>query len=358
MSSDVSHDAAWLADYADVTIQEADVMLANQETFGVVLATLRSALPEKFADAWITYRPYTLSVSFVGDVPPLARRLFDESGLTVSLVPDAPLSEASLEELQSRASKSLTEAGFDGFSVTFDAQRGQVLVTLPESARDAASLPPQVLDEHVKVTYTHSPVAIPMADVRGGGLLNGYNDADCTAGFSVENSGGTGGIATAGHCQALSNYEWVGTGETTPLTWLNQHVGDHGDVEWHSTPSAEVPEFYSGTWGVRDVTSVEQTDSFARGALYCKFGQTSGYGCSTVWRVAGDCDYEGWPPAKRLVIMDESILRGGDSGGPWFIASQAAGISSGDCYEDGRRGSAFSKASLLGEAMNVHVRRK
>ncbi len=136
-------------------------------------------------------------------------------------------------------------------------------------------------------------VACRLDDPAGGSATHlRPSPSPVTAGFSVENNAGTGGISTAGHCTGVSAYKWMATGETTPTTWMNQHLGQYGDVEWETTPNPEVPEFYSGT-GVRDVDTIRQVGEFARNDTYCKFGQTSGYGCSTVWRVSGDCNYDG-----------------------------------------------------------------
>lgn len=353
----VASDAAWLANHAGVTTTEAQTMLNNQQSFSAVLVTLRKTFAGQFADAWIEYKPYSLSVSFVGAAPAEAGRLFDAVGLQVNLVSGAPMSETSLEALQAQVTDSLEKSeDFDEFSVTFDAQSGFVIVTLPESSRDSV-LPAILKDEHVTVTYSASSITQPRADVKGGARLLLYGGGHCTAGFSVENGNGTGGIVTAGHCENVRYYKWMNTGLTTPTTWMNTHIGQWGDVRWVTTPDPEVAEFHTGT-GVREVYSTEQTDGFARGNTYCYYGQTSGYNCSTVWRIAGDCQYDGEAPARHMVIMNDAMLDFGDSGGPWFITSTAAGISSGDCAEDGKVGSAFSKAAVLQEAMGIHVRRR
>lgn len=346
-------DATGLADHAGVSIAQAQVMLENQQSFGAVTATLRRTMPDRFADAWIEYRPYSLSASFVGAAPPEAEALFDAKGLSVNLVSGAPMSEAALETLQMRVAESLDRNGFDEFAVSFDAQKGQVPVTLPETARDSASLPAELNNERVTVTFTRSDIASTEQDVRGGGKLTG-SGGPCTAGFSVENQAGTGGIATAGHCKGLHTYVWEATGNSTNATWMNDHEGEWGDLEWLTTPFSEIPQFHSGPegGGVRDVTSVYSTDDFNRGAWVCKFGQTTGYGCAVIDKIADSCNL-GNGLIHRLVVTDRVITNIGDSGGPWFIGGSAAGIHAGRCGP-----SVFSKVALLNEALGVHVRRR
>jgi len=62
-------DALVLAGNMGVSVEEAQVFLAEQDRFGRIVGRLRGRYPERFAHAAVRYTPPSFLVRFVGGVP-------------------------------------------------------------------------------------------------------------------------------------------------------------------------------------------------------------------------------------------------------------------------------------------------
>jgi len=169
----------------------------------------------------------------------------------------------------------------------------------------------------------------------------------CTSGFTVNQNG----VLTAGHCNGNNgNYYEPAGGAVYPITHVGEHMGTWGDFQWHTTTHAEYDDFYVDNTLLRDVSSVQPVAGIVVGATYCRYGRTTGLQCDTVYKTS-TTRYEGWTLIKKLVKMDHDEAEGGDSGGPWFIGSVAAGIHSGETSNKDQ----WSKAGYVDEALGVLI---
>lgn len=154
----------------------------------------------------------------------------------------------------------------------------------------------------------------------GGSQLSGA----CTAGFAVRSSSYSNGILTAAHC---SNDQSPSGGDT--LVYRGAAALSTGDVQWHSSSGSTLANFYISSTTRRPVYA---TANPVDGAIYCRYGRTTGNYCDQVYmlnRCRGS--YCG------LVMMFERLADGGDSGGPWYSGYTAFGIHSGYAYYLGNK---------------------
>lgn len=85
----------------------------------------------------------------------------------------------------------------------------------------------------------------------------------------------------------------------------------------------------------RNIVSARASNGHPVGAYVCGYGKSSGYGCGNIV----ENDY-GWTADDGTVFDDtwvrvrnsngQDLGQSGDSGGPWFIGSQAYGIHHGE----------------------------
>lgn len=94
-----------------------------------------------------------------------------------------------------------------------------------------------------------------------------------------------------------------------------------GDGQWASSSEAVSNTFYYAPGSRRVVNAVRNAVS---GQRLCKYGRTTGATCDDV-RSLSSCrgDY------CNLVMMQNRLASGGDSGGPWYWGNTAYGLHSG-----------------------------
>ena len=69
--------------------------------------------------------------------------------------------------------------------------------------------------------------------------------------------------------------------------------------------------------------------SFHNGDYLCKYGRYGGYECSWVDDTSVSVTDEDGFHLTDLITVDDDIGTNGDSGGPWFLNNDAAGITHG-----------------------------
>jgi hypothetical protein len=111
---------------------------------------------------------------------------------------------------------------------------------------------------------------------------------------------------------------------------------------------------YDSSPYVRAITSYTTRMSTVIGGMYCKYGNTTGYGCGTLQsRTAGDLS---WIPNCARTYLEISatytINMPGDSGGPVYNGSSAVGSAIG-----GRNGTTLIAMSMDGYVPDLYVRR-
>ena len=291
---------------------------------------------------------------FKDGVPAGAADLIAETTLSVRSE-SARYGEAEAEALSTSISADLESAGVPAV-VALDARSERFAVTVDGrqdanadsvKARLAKGFPGTDFD----VTVADGPLFTPWASQ--GGALASRPDLShyCTIGFTVF-VGTTRGLITAGHCEnaAMNTYTDVINGGSATLTYQVEHQGGFGDMQWHTSNTNEVDDFYSSpSGGNRDVTgiaSIAQGDGF----LYWGLGSQTQYGSTVGW-VNVD------PPGNvaNLTCFVGGQGGPGDSGGPVFIGNLAAGIIFGSVTVNGSARACFSKASRFDDGIGVFL---
>lgn len=163
----------------------------------------------------------------------------------------------------------------------------------------------------------------------GGRKISG-NGYQCTTAFSVYGYDiSQYGIMTAAHCTGMNLYDAVDPEADYSTTWRGQHMGTYGDFEWHTTPNhIDLAEYYSSPnvrWPVRSIGR-----SISVGQFICGYSRmTKTRDCMRVYSTSTSAQYSGFPRVYNLVEMDDYVMVGGDSGGPWSYYDAAYGIHSG-----------------------------
>lgn len=187
-----------------------------------------------------------------------------------------------------------------------------------------------------------------------GGSMLGYRNSTgaavkCTGGFGVqEYVTGKRGIMSAGHCDNTTqlNRVWElcpGTGTTcyeytvhTPTTGDWDSTGGivnswAGDMAWWQSPNTSLvtDDFYASWTILHDNAVVPTYAQYALGGWRCRFGRTSGGGCSTV-QATNQCQtFASGNNYCNMTKMGQTGATGGDSGGPWYAGAVGWGIHSG-----------------------------
>ena len=329
--------------------------------------------PDFYSGAEITSEiPAAVTVRFKGSMPPEAMPLLAgiDTAIKVDIVQDEPLNETEIHDVVRKAHELLT-ALLDAKAAWSSYDRDANIVRSVANASDS-KLAESVLEDKVAaglvtsgpgvqydLTLSDSFGASPAAR-NGGGYLEHSSSTQlaCTGGFNVRNSAGTTGVATAGHCSnSLTHENRPGQAEGT-MTYRAEHMGAYGDYQWHTTTDTEPDDFYFSKveTSARDVQNMSNP---LDNQTICKFGWVTGSTCDTVADLSDCITYPGYPQMCRLVRTDHRHAIPGDSGGPWFSAYTAYGLTSGylTCnIITGDQCDLFSRATYISNALNVSVR--
>jgi len=284
------------------------------------------------------------SLYIKGEAP---QALHDEVGVTI--VDHQPYSLRQLKRRQGRVHRLLQDQGYDQIRTSFDVETGTInaVVTGTDVMRSAF---PVDLKSNINITVQYDPVLT--LESTFGGIEATVNGApNCTTGWVVENSSGMRGVTTAGHCGGINGVtHWGNKSHSTSIQ--DEHRGEYGDIEWHTTSTSELPYFYFNHLNqVRRVESIEPVNSIVVGESICVYGVfTNARDCSLrVLETNVTCTGGGFT-IENLVRMDGDATMGGDSGGGWSWGGRAYGSHVGDCG-----GNVFMPVDLFDEALGVSV---
>lgn len=369
LSEEELQDLSLMAEQNGLSLQDAIDRYAWNDAFAQTVSQIRAAAPEAFSGAEIM-GANNAWVAFTGDAPAealaaVAAFTEEHRNVLVDVRNGTGISEADLEIAIEAAHYAVLEGrGVANATTSLDdgARRITSLVvlesdgpeeTLNELRAAAVSAVVEAGVGHIldtlKVTVVRSAVPVLGGEDAnnehfGGELVN----PGCTSGFVVANEAGTRGVTTAGHCDnALSD-------DGAALNFRGQHIGNHGDVQWHSGPQPRPPSFYAGNANAtevnrRDVTAVNAP---VVGQSLCKNGRTNHAQCQEVRRLAV-CN----GAACNLVQMGARLSAGGDSGGPVYWGTTAYGLHQGWHYDPSWPfdRDLFSRADRLPDALGVAV---
>lgn len=332
----VGEDARSYAREFGVPLAEAARRLGLQARLGDVISQLQAVSGDRFAGAWIEHRPQFRVVLRVTDAPNgltgvqnIARR----APAPVVIRTGAAESLARTLERNRVAGPALRHLLPTLAGTEVDVRTGQVVVTVGSdfgvrgsaSTAAAAAAAQRLLGGRARVNVTRAPAGD--GHTRGGAQLS-----SCTSGFVVQDSNGVSGFITAGHCPNSQTYsEPGGTSYTT--TWQAQIRDADQDVQWHTTSHIEYPTFFARSASAyRTLTGRTLRSNQNVGDYVCHRGKTTGYSCGTIesrtfqptWTNA--CN--GVTCSSVWMKVSGSALEcyPGDSGGPWFLNTDAYGI--------------------------------
>jgi hypothetical protein len=321
---------AYMADHG-VDASAANRNLAIQAAFTELDGHISQIAGDVLSSTWTHH----------GKVPVLEVRLkegTDDATIVKALTDLSPLivvtvgaDESAARDLQAVAT---ALAGLDGVvGIGVDGATGKVQVDVGAELRGSAGA-----DDAVRSSLTQSGI-LPesviievsegtVGDTRRGGL----HMSSCTTGFSVQNSSGTKGIITAGHCGNSQSYRLYGSPTWYSMTYQNELRSANADLQWHTTAATEEPRFHANSTSSSRVLTSVVPRADQGGDYVCSRGKASGYRCGNLTSISYQPTWSGACPnttCNAVFVRVDAGTAGGDSGSPWFNANAGYGIQKG-----------------------------
>ncbi|MBA3688515.1 MAG: hypothetical protein H0W81_06780 [Chloroflexi bacterium] len=349
-------DAQIIADTNGWSQADTLVRLKHQAKFSQLVPRLTQDYPATFAGSW-TSTDKALPDSFVrfkGPVPPEAKALADSIGVRVNLNSDANYSSLEMGDRAARLQTELTALGSPEVATAVLVAEQRIVATAVKPAgleglsAEAllARLPSWTAADDISIDFIDGPLNRP-AHTYGGAWMRYNGSRTCTSGFTAVRQGVT-GVTTAGHCTD-NQYEQPSDGLVYSAPFVIQHQGSWGDVEFHTSTHSEYARFYANVNDFRSVHLMFLAEGISAGDSMCGFGRkTLGERCGTVWATYVTCGSLG-----HMVLMVTSFMASGDSGGPFFLGTTAAGDFQGWCTIGGTSHTEFSVADYFDEAIGA-----
>ena len=361
---------AALADLATIAKQTGEPLEATisrvgwQEDFAFLVASLRSKYPGEFAGAaieeqgnpWISFRdavPAEASVmissfeSVVFGSDAFSR--VDGSGYQVGIHAGTGFSEKELDGRLTAVHYAILDQSdvVATASSGYDQETGLITVRVQRAVSYAKASAAELASLLAKRGLgVGDDVQIVIADDiqdEKDTIYGGQAMSTCTSGFTVILRATTRGVATAGHCpesQSQGGYT---------LTFISEHQGNWGDVQWHTSGSVEADDFYAGsttTWAT-DLRDVGSRGSAGTGQSLCRNGMTTFKNCDDVYEL-NHCSGS----VCHLTAMEHDWASGGDSGGPWYWANTAYGLHRGNKWWAFAYHDTFTPQQNIGNAIS------
>lgn len=355
-------DAQSYADDFGVSLDVAKERLAEQVRIGEAIKEVRDAESETFAGAWVEHTPQWRVVVKTTDSGPSAEAVgeyFSDTSISVTLKRDALWSEqVTLRNLQDI--EAALEDIVDEYILAVNPQEPKGVVVSLRIPEDLVGSTPEELAQRIPTVVNDKSASVGWRDGRlvrnhavyGGAELQhrGTNQRACTSGFAVENSSGTTGLVSSGHCPASMDYR-APDGTEYAMTVRQRVDNSQGDFGWWTTTQTEDNRIYQNSSNVRrTITSYEDDyDDLFVGQYLCLHGRTTGYGCDTIEYL----NYAGLPDPS--VIMENGRTAGGDSGGPWFHANRAYGVHKGGAFIGGEWLDLWMAVAFLEDVLDIEV---
>lgn len=356
-----------VAQEMNMSLQAAISRYAWNDDFALAVTQIREASPGVLTGAEIIDAGNAW-VAFTGSAPVEARDILNaftsiQSGVSVEIRTNLGFTETELEhaietvhfELQEAPEVRAASTSFDFATRTISS-----LVALPDTTPDSVlnALKVRAVNRLKNAgSSVHSIVSVSLlrsnrqeisrsdsnTEHLGGEILR-----TCTSGFGTISSSGVRGIATAGHC---SNSQ---TDDNADLSYQAEHIGTHGDFQWHTGSESETDDFYVGDSSSTETTrrDVYSVGSPVVGQSLCRNGKATHQNCQQVRKVnvctRGMCN---------LVQMGKYLASDGDSGGPVYWGHTAYGLHQGRMWDPfwpfDRE--VFSRADRIGDALGIAI---
>lgn len=334
----LSEDARFHSASSGLPVEISYKRLRAESESAALVAKLRDSYRGRMAGLYIEHEPvYRIVVRLKGGQQEPSR--FFDAGAQKVMVEFVPGARHSQAELRSAVDLKISQIRsiLPTLQGTYtDVRTGEVVLDVLGKENEAQKMRHSVaylLNVPFRVRVL--PMPLVRHAVRGSGAING---GSCTTTFVVkETASATTGVITAGHC-ANGNTTYAGLDSATAnLTYQAQAYNASNDVQWYTTDETNEAKFYASASVLRSLTGRRTQASTAVGNNICHFGQTSGYSCGNVFAT----DYQPMSYTCNGVTCSATYIAvippttgtglacaGGDSGGPWFIGTVAAGIHS------------------------------
>lgn len=334
-------DARGVAEALGISLEDARGRINVQEHSGPIIERLRKQYESRLAGLYIEHEPtHRIVVRLTG--PEVVRSEFHRFGddlLEVAFVTGADRTFADLQRSFELGFAGLTAATSAVQGGYVDERTGDIVIEVlrnDDKAKAAASSLRTQLGAPVRLVELDEPNQAQA--VFGSGRLSfpfGGGTSACTNAFVVRHAASNSyGVLTAGHCQSSSGlYSYTGVDSAAhSLGFQARKFDSSADIAWLGSGATDVgPWFYANAW--RQLTGRRTQASTAVGNQICRYGTFGGYGCATVYSVAynpgSSCGPTGTSPCSATFVGlngATNLCQPGDSGGPWFISTVAAGV--------------------------------
>lgn len=330
-SEALARDAQAYAGQFGVSLEEALERLELQGRIGLLGELLEKEVPASFGGLWIEHEPeFRVVTLFTEGAEAEARSMLNEAALG-QLAPILEIRRADVSMAELEAQLEEAERQVRAVEVRADLQ-----INVHENRVEILTPSPSALIEALDSRRLQTPantqivgvdeLSQPTADLRGGRPLS-----QCTSGFSVRSHSGELGLATAGHCSNSQTYR----DSSTPLTLKTEHYAGSHDVQWHTATCNDDfrNQIFDGSSN-RTISGTVSRSAQAVGTYVCKYGKTTGASCGLIWSRSYCPNYVPNGRSTFITVYGNNIIDNGDSGGPWYVGSQAYGVSSGK-FSDG-----------------------
>ena len=315
-----SADAKFFAAMLGVDVSEAVRRLELQRAAGALESTLVQQEATHFAGLWLEQHPqFKVVVAFTRDGDSILKRYI--AGTNLETVAEARVTTHTTVALRDQLRSLLWLAREGIANLGTSVQENRIIVRVVSRAQLDQALTARgvELPAAAKVVLVPS-LPKPAADIYGGLALDG-GDA-CTSGFGIEQwNTGERGVTTAGHC--ANSLTYAGSN----LAFQSERVGGGHDEQWHLAPGFQVRNWVKdGVSPTRQITSRTNSANTPIGALACKYGRNTGFGCGYISEKDNTGCVGGGGPFIYVQSQGIDLVQGGDSGGPVFVDNSAYGV--------------------------------
>lgn len=336
LQEDAQHYAQVYGISADDGLRRLKLQAAASD---MLIAQLREQYKDRLAGIYIEHSPVDRVVVRLKGAAPVERQTLAVEGdaLNVDFQPGAAHTQAELETAIAKNLDALKSA-FPTLQGTYtDDRTGEVVLHVLDG--DSAKLASASRLLGVPARIDALPVPLEPQAVTGGGSLA----MGCTTGFvAKQTTGTTRSVTTAAHC-GTGNTTFTGVdGSTAALTYQARSWTASNDVQRYTSTTTMEPKFYANsTTTPRTLTGRRTQASTSVGNNICHRGATTGYSCGDVIATNYQPTSYTCGPSSAPVACAATWVAlgppssgtglacaGGDSGGPWFISTVAAGIHS------------------------------
>ena len=195
-------------------------------------------------------------------------------------VRDADNTLTELKSLRSSAVASLKSMGVP-FESSINVMENKAEIFVVDRNRlDSAMLNANVQLPNKVELVTVSSLSQRASEIYGG-LKVESTTAICTSGFSVEDSSGTEGVTTAGHCDAAATLDM--TYDSNNLPYQSGEFNEGYDIQWHTAPGLTVRNLVDfGHSYPRYIYDTVSTGNQSPNEYVCKYGIKTGYTCGRI----------------------------------------------------------------------------